>query len=238
MKKNTKVLYIDGDLLAPSMERILPQTKQNYYYWTDFLEGKYTKVEDVIYQTPYKNLDVIYSPPPEVGKSFLSEKNANWWVNALKTEMLCRDRWFNELGYDYVILDNQNGISMNSANNITASDIGFLILRPVTYGVSGTTHLVKEMYRTIHGIRERQDFLIWNQIPRSVDDSMNEKIDKLLVSWDEYFRQIQVEPIAKIFYNADLSIAMLEEPKDTLIGITEFIQKHIEAVLTNVGIFD
>lgn len=233
LAKNYKILFIDGDLLAPSLEKVIPQNnnKSIKKTWPDFLEGTFTSVEDVIYETGIKNLDVIYSPPPEIGKSFLSEKNMNWWVTALRKELTCRDVWFQDLDYDYVIIDNQNGISMNSANNITTSDCGFLVLRPVTYGVSGTSALIKEMYRTIHGIRERVDYLIWNQIPRSSSKSQNKKVNELLSSWDEYFNQINVNPIAKIYYNADLSISMLEEKVDTLLGVSSYIQKHVKSIL-------
>ena len=233
LSQRAKILYIDGDLLAPSLEKIIPPKDgvDKRRTWTDFLEGVYPNVEDVIYKTRYKNLDVIYSPPPEVGKSFMSEKKMNWWVNALKKELLCRERWFNELKYDYVLIDNQNGVSLNGANNITVSDVGFIILRPVTYGVSGTTHLVKEMYKTIQGIRDRKDFLIWNQIPQSSDQKSNERVLSLLKDWDESFRRIMVEPLAKIFYDPELSISMLEEKPDQLLGVSKSMQEHAESIL-------
>ncbi|MHA2339469.1 MAG: ParA family protein [Candidatus Hodarchaeales archaeon] len=233
LAKTTKVLFIDGDLLAPSLEKVIPQKDEESIKktWPDFLEGTYSDVEDVIYDTPIDNLDVIYSPPPEIGKSFLSEKKMNWWVTALRKELTCRDVWFQDLDYDYVIIDNQNGISMNSANNITTSDCGFLVLRPVTYGVSGTSALIKEMYKTIHGIRERADYLIWNQIPRSSNKKQNTKVNELLRSWDEYFKQINVDPIAKIYYNADLSISMLEESNKSMLGVSSYIQKHVKDIL-------
>ncbi|MFW9928128.1 MAG: tyrosine-protein kinase family protein [Candidatus Thorarchaeota archaeon] len=235
-----KILYIDGDLLAPSLEKVIPPSFDDIgdKTWPDYLDGKYDQVEDVIFETEHKNFDVIYSPPPEIGKTFLSEKKMNWWVTALKKELMCRDRWFQELGYDFVMIDNQNGISMNSANNITTSDCGFLVLRPVSYGVSGTTSLIKEMYKTIHGIRERSDYLIWNQIPRSRNKELNSKVNKLLEEWDKYFRQIKVDPIAKIYYNSDLSISMLEDPKHSILGVSDFIQNNIKDILVKSKILD
>ncbi len=91
-KANTKVLFIDGDLLAPSLEKVIPQKDEESIKktWPDFLEGTYSDVEDVIYNTDIENMDVIYSPPPEIGKTFLSEKKMNWWVTALRKELTCK----------------------------------------------------------------------------------------------------------------------------------------------------
>ena len=84
-KMGYKTLFIDADLLAPSLEKIFPQSNPDHELrtWTDYLERKYNGLEDVIYKTPYENLDVVYSPPPEIGKNFLAEKGSSWWVQAL-----------------------------------------------------------------------------------------------------------------------------------------------------------
>ena len=237
-KKGLKTLIIDADLLAPSMEKIFPRSTKKYKEfrtWTDYLEGKYSNLSEIVYETEYKNLDVVYSPPPEIGRNFLTEKSSSWWVQALKTCLHDKEDWFNELGYDYIILDNQNGISMNSANNITISDVGFLILRPVTYGVSGTAHLLREMYSTIQGLRKkRSDYLIWNQIPRSEHDDKNNYISEIINEWDKFFIEGGLTPISRIYYDADLSISMLKQEEDKLLGTSKDLQKEISRILDQI----
>jgi MinD-like ATPase involved in chromosome partitioning or flagellar assembly len=234
-----KTLIIDADLLAPSMEKIFPRTNEykEFRTWTDYLENTYNDLGEVVYPTKYKNLDIIYSPPPEIGRNFLTEKSSSWWVQALKTCLHDKEKWFNELGYDFILLDNQNGISMNSANNITISDIGFLILRPVTYGVSGTAHLLREMYSTIQGLRKkRTDYLIWNQIPKSEDQEKNKYIHDILNEWDDFFTEGGLKPIARIYYDADLSISMLKRENEKLLGTSSLMQKEIENILKKINL--
>lgn len=234
-----KTLLIDADLLAPSMEKIFPRNnREELRTWTDYLEQKNKEdISEVIYNTQFKNLDIIYSPPPEIGKNFLSEKTSSWWVQALKTCLYNKESWFEDLNYDYVILDNQNGISMNSANNITISDLGFLILRPVTYGVSGTAHLLREMYSTIQGLRKkRADYLIWNQIPKSENEEQNNYISEILGEWDTFFTEGGLTPISRLYYDADLSISMLKQNDTQVLGVSETFQNEIERMLTKIGI--
>lgn len=236
--KNYKTLIIDADLLAPSMEKIFPLEKKydEFRTWTDYLENNYNDLSEVIYPTKYKNLDVIYSPPPEIGRNFLTEKSSSWWVQALKTCLHDKEKWFEELGYDFILLDNQNGISMNAANNITISDVGFLVLRPVTYGVSGTEHLLREMYSTIQGLRKRRsDYLIWNQIPKSTDEKKNKHIQKVISEWDNFFIEGGLTPISRIHYDADLSISMLQQEKGKLLGTSSTLQKEIDKILRKIN---
>jgi len=239
MKKGLKTLLIDGDLLAPSLVKIIPPKKkeEEIKTWVDFLEEE-NEIHEVIYPTFYKNLDVIYSPAPEIGKSFLTEKNTSWWVQALKRSLCIREYWQNDpkFDYDFIIIDNQNGISMNSANNITLSDIGFLILRPVTYGVSGTAHLLREMYATLQDFRKREDYLIWNQIPRVADEERNRYVDKLLGDWDDFFRVGGLEPISRIEYSDELSISMLQYKENELLGTSDTLQKEIERICSEINL--
>ena len=240
-KRGYKTLIIDADLLAPSMEKIFPIIKKDqsdeFRTWTDYLENIYSSLGDITYPTAFKNLDIVYSPPPEIGRNFLTEKSSSWWVQALKTCLHDKEEWFDKLGYDFIILDNQNGISMNSANNITISDIGFLVLRPVTYGVSGTAHLLREMYSTIQGLRKkRSDYLIWNQIPKSEDENQNNYISEVINEWDNFFLEGGLTPISRIYYDADLSISMLKQANKKILGTSDIMQKEIDKILGSINI--
>ena len=126
---------------------------------------------------------------------------------------------------------------MNSANNITISDIGYLILRPVTYGVSGTAHLLREMYSTIQGLRKkRKDFLIWNQIPKSEEEEKNSFVTDIISEWDKFFVEGGLTPISRIYYDSELSISMLKQEKDRLLGTSDTIQDELDRILKKENI--
>ncbi|MFX0094737.1 MAG: hypothetical protein ACFFBD_23575, partial [Candidatus Hodarchaeota archaeon] len=181
--------------------------------------------------------DIIYSPPPQIGKTFLVGKEMNWWGNALKV-MLTRIKPFLTTKYDIVLLDNQNGISANSSNNVVMSDIGILVLRPISYGVTGTIHTFKELYTKLKGFpsgTERKTFLIWNQIPRDPGNKeLSASADAIIDRWDAVFRQTGLTPIARIDLNPSFALRMLTIPQNSLLGIFPEIQKKLELICTGM----
>ncbi len=231
-QKGYKILLLDGDLTAPSFTKIIPPPVSNPKTWPMYLEEKY-ELDQVIYNTPFENIDIIYAPNPEIGQNFLSETQ-NWWIKALKQQMLARKLWFNEFGYDFVVLDNQNGLSMNAANNYTISDIGFLILRPVTYGISGSANIIREMSATLRPQWKRMDFLLWNQVPRHPD--LNFIVDELIANWTSYFAEKGIETIAQIDYMPEFSISMLQHQENHLLGVYDPIQEKIASICQTLGL--
>ena len=179
--QNARTLLIDADLTAPSVDKILvPENPLDQLItWTTFLDGK-IDIEKAIYKTEYENLDVIYSPPPEIGKTFLTEKGVDWWGNALRKSIKARETLLFDIGYDWIVFDNQNGVSMNSANNLIVSDVSVLVVRPVSYGIDGTLHLIRELYGTFREMKRRSDYIVWNQVPQTGQNEQDQFIFQLI----------------------------------------------------------
>ncbi|MFX0061024.1 MAG: AAA family ATPase [Candidatus Hermodarchaeota archaeon] len=238
-----KVLLIDADLLAPSYREIITPRDENIVTWSDLLECPEEELEDnlrlAIQPTGLPNFDIIYSPPPQIGKSFLIGKEMSWWADALKV-MLTKIKPFLLSKYEMIFLDNQNGISANSSNNIVMSDLGMLVLRPVSYGMTGTTHTFKELYTKLKGFlrdTERKNFLIWNQIPRDFrDNGLNKFADSILDSWDDVFQQIGLKTVARIDFNPTIALRMLELPQKGLLGVFPEIQQVVESICHEIGL--
>ncbi|MFW9914094.1 MAG: ParA family protein [Candidatus Thorarchaeota archaeon] len=210
--ENFKTLLIDADLTAPSVDKILvPEASLDQLVtWTTFLDGKVDSVEDAIYRTQYPNLDVIYSPPPEIGKTFLTEKGVDWWGNALRKSIKAREKILFDMGYDWIVFDNQNGVSMNSANNLIISDVSILVVRPVSYGIDGTLHLIRELYGTFREMKKRCDYIVWNQVPVAGREEQDSFVFQLIDEWDEAFGKLSIPSLGRVPYQADLSISMLK----------------------------
>lgn len=228
-----KTLLVDGDLIAPSLTSVFGQDIKAINTWTDVLEGT-VATEEAIYPTPKENLGVVFSPDPEVGKKFLSEKGPLWWVKSLRTTVQSRNIWFEKLGYDYVVLDNQNGLSMNSANNITIADVLLLVLRPITYAVEGTAHLVGELYSTLRSLWDRKDYLIWNQIPN--DPELDDVVEEVLQLWTNSFEEKGLTTIAKVYYNQRLAIQMLRNQEGQITGVYDIIQNEVAKIFDRIGL--
>ncbi len=212
-KKGCKTLIIDGDPVAPSLFKLIPPKENNICTWVDYLEGLVHLV-DVIYPTPIKELDVIYSPIPQPKRQILQESDPNWWTKVFERELACKTHFFDEFNYNCVILDNQNGVAMNATNNIGISDVVFLVIRPDTYGISGSEYLVRELYSGLKAYGKLEFYLIWNQIPRSVDSQRNSAVDELIQMKSKFFAEKGVETITQIDYDPDLAIKMMSEFKE------------------------
>ncbi|MHA2233054.1 MAG: ParA family protein [Candidatus Hodarchaeales archaeon] len=238
--KGMKTLLIDADLIAPSVDKILVPAVplDQLVTWTTFLDGKVDSVQNAIYKTKYPNLDVVYSPPPEIGKTYLTEKGVDWWGNSLRKSIRARETLLFELGYDWIVFDNQNGVSMNSANNLIVSDVSVLVVRPVSYGIDGTLHLIRELYGTFREMKKRYDYIVWNQVPLVGSDEKDSFIFQLIDDWDAEFDKLSIPSLGRVPYQADLSISMLklgsgifEEPHPFKVQIHEMFD-IIQAALS------
>ncbi|MFX1514332.1 MAG: ParA family protein [Promethearchaeota archaeon] len=228
--KGLKTLIIDGDPVAPSLFKLIPPKEEDLCTWVDYLEG-IVHLTDTIHQSPFRDLDVIYSPIPQPKRQIMQESDTNWWTAVFERELTCIKQCFKELNYNYVILDNQNGIAMNATNNIGISDLVFLVIRPDSYGISGSEHLVRELYSGLKAYGKLEYFLIWNQIPRSLDNQQNMAVDELIKIKSTFFAEKGIDTIALIDYNPDLAIEMISDTGDSQFqGIFELIQEIIRSV--------
>ena len=229
-KMGFKTLIIDGDPVAPSLFKLIPPKEENLCTWVDYLEGAVHLV-DTIHPTPIEDLDVIYSPVPQPQRQIIQESDPNWWTTVFERELACHTQCFDEFNYNFIILDNQNGIAMNATNNIGISDIVYLVIRPDSYGISGSEHLVRELYSGLKAYGKLNYYLIWNQIPRSTDNQRNKAVDDLIRRKSIFFAEKGIETIAMIDYDPDLAISMIAESENRQFqGIFEKFQEKIEII--------
>ncbi len=235
-KRGLKTIMIDVDLEAPSLIHLLPPKSNPSRFWPDYLdEGDRVQLGELIQQTSMDNLDVIYTSSPEMGKKFLQTKQRNWWEQALKHSLMAQKKLY-EMGYDFIILDNQSGTSMNSVNNMILADISVLIVRPTHYGVDATETFVQELYRILRDMKPRKDYFVWNQVPDVSTPEEQDLLNRFIDKWNRRLEGMGLHygatlPLDRMF-NLQLLNDMVEAAifSDSLVGhnIDEFVDKMLK----------
>lgn len=206
-----KTIIIDVDLEAPSILHLIhPKVDiSQINFWSDYLDAKDgVTVVNLIQQTEISNLDVIYTGTPHMGKRFLLNKKTNWWENALKRSLLAQKELY-DLGYEYIILDNQSGTSLNSVNNMILADSSVLVVRPVNYGVDATESFIEEMYRILRGMKLRNDFYIWNQVINPLNEEEEQMLLTFMDKYNSIFQKAGVTLGTTIYHDRKLNLQLL-----------------------------
>ncbi len=216
-KRGYKTIIIDVDLEAPSLIHLIKPMKNNIYTWVDFIETALDEdnispdiVLQMINDTKIENLKVIYSPSPEIGKSFLSWKSKDFWKDALRATLYAINI-LKEQGFDIIIFDNQSGTSLNSINNLVIADVSVMVMRPSEYGLGATEALIKNMYNKIQGMKSRIDYYIWNQLHHPMNQEEEEIIDSFLKHWDQLLSSYGLEKAGLIKFERKLNIEFLAD---------------------------
>ncbi|MFX1252363.1 MAG: tyrosine-protein kinase family protein [Promethearchaeota archaeon] len=224
-----KVVIIDGDLSAPSLDKLIQSSIQSPETWLDYLESR-SKLENIIHQTSVSNLSVIYSPNPQIKHRIAAQSN-EWGRNTLKQILAAKKQLLTGLGYDFVLIDNENGLGINSLNNIACSDVSFLVVRPAKHGFLGSIHLLQEIYTAMPDDWNQQCYLIWNQVPKNPE--MDHITEDLMASWNKQFDRIGIKIIGKIDYNSKFAIELLKEEEKQIISeeLYHIMGKFIQEIL-------
>ncbi len=212
VKRGLKTVVIDADFEAPSLTHLLSnQTKE--LTWVDYLENDNIDITDLINPNIIGNLDIIFSPPPRIGKNFLGWKADNWWKKALQKAIVAKKE-LELLGYDLVIIDNQSGTSYNSVNNMVFSEISIMVLRPSNYGLGATESILKEIFNTLKGMNRRMDYYLWNQVHRVSDQDERLLLDQFLEKWDDRLTALGLKKLGSVEYNIKLNLELLNDNPD------------------------
>ncbi len=234
-QKSYKTLIIDVDIEAPSLLHLLPPQSKKIQYWTDFLEkGTELELKSLMQPTKFENLDIIYSSSPKMGLRFLKGNADQWWEQALKHSLIAQKQFY-EMGYDFIVLDNQSGTSMNSINNLILADISVLVVRPTNYGVGATELFIQELFRILKDMKPREDLFVWNQVPKVTKPQEKELLDKFITSWTKRLESMGLKHAASfpldMMFNLQLLNDMVENAifKDSEVGekIEEFVDQYI-----------
>ena len=231
--KGQKTVIIDADIEAPSIDKIFKTSEDcrgSNRTWVHYLDNYFERIDDAILPTTHENLFMVVSPPPEIGKRFLATKKTEWWSMALKRSIVAQKRLLGELGFDWIIFDNQSGLSMNSVNHMALADKSLLVLRPANYGVDATLEFLQEMVAILQTrIQSRRDYFIWNQVPKPQNEKEEDLLERFLGKWDQFFIDRGVRPTVRIPYVHSLAIELLNVEAGIFAHIPEFYQ-HIEKI--------
>jgi MinD-like ATPase involved in chromosome partitioning or flagellar assembly len=211
-KRNLKAVVIDADLEAPSLMHLLHPQKVAPT-WVDYLEEYVNDITELPQKTNIPNLEVIYSPTPQVGKNFLGWKSKAWWQQALKRSMIAEQE-LHQAGYDFVVLDNQSGTSLNSVNNMVLADASVMVIRPATYGVGAAENFIGEMYRVLRNMKPRKDFYMWNQVQIPKSEQEKDILNNFLTTWDNNMEKHGLIYGGRVNFNLTLNLALLGEVTD------------------------
>jgi MinD-like ATPase involved in chromosome partitioning or flagellar assembly len=169
----------------------------------DLLQGK-CSIDEVMITTSVPNLDLICAPNPEKGREILI-MDAKWHARALQNILEAVSILRNDHNYKWIFFDNQSGVSLNAINFLTVSTTSIVVLRPSRYAVEGTFQLSQTIFKKLSLILEekkREDFLVWNQVPRGKEQS---EIDALISTWNSKFENTGIKNVAIIPYNPSLA---------------------------------
>lgn len=113
-----EVVVIDGDLGAPNLHNCLNK-KRPRYTLNDFIMGKVKNLQDIVLETPLKNLKFISG-----GTALLSMANL---PHARKEKIL---RHINDLTADLILVDLGAGTTYNTLDFFNLSDQGIIVCNP------------------------------------------------------------------------------------------------------------
>lgn len=232
-KRGYRTVIIDVDLEAPSIIHLLPPHSENISYWPYYLDGDDIAVDQLVQQTDIDNLSIIYTNTPEMGKRFLQNKQRKWWETALKKSLIAQQELY-DLGYEFIILDNQSGTSMNSVNNMILADSSVLVVRPANYGVDATESFVAEMYRILKGMKPRKDYYIWNQVVPVTNEAEDALLNHFLQRYNERFEKNGLELGCILPFDRMLNLLLLNEIKESLFSLPENVQKPIDELVDKI----
>jgi cellulose biosynthesis protein BcsQ len=209
-QQGNRVLAIDADLNAPTFESIFVGIKPDYTF-NDLFEHELLDKKNQnggpepkdlpVSSRIHDNLDLIFAnSKPRFGEGLLG-MDKTFHSNSLKKLFVTKTK-FEEMGYDYVIMDTSPSLNLASINAIIIADATIIVLRPNKYGIAGTTFLLKELYNLL-GTVQRKDYIVFNQV---VPGTPN----KLINQWKKHFKKrLNVETIGSIHCNCGIALNML-----------------------------
>jgi cellulose biosynthesis protein BcsQ len=230
-ERGLKTLIIDVDLEAPSFTHLF-KPDDIYKSWVDYIEEEVEDVLNLPQPTFLPNLSVIYSPPPKVGKAFLGWKSSEWWQKALRLTLIA-EKELQANGYDLIIFDNQSGTSLNSINNLVVADASLMVMRPSSYGLGAAEDIVKNIYFSLHGMKERNDYYIWNQVHDPVNDEERTILDNFMTRWDNNLKQYGLSNVGSVRFHSQFNLELLSDKPDFL-GVYKRISDIYKEILANI----
>lgn len=129
-----KVVTVDLDLGGANIHTCLglPIPKKTL---SDYISKKVSSINELLVDTPIKNLKIISGAQDELGMANLKQ--------AHKNKILAK---LGELDADYVILDLGAGTSYNTLDFFLAADKGILVILPEPTSIENTYRFIKSIF--------------------------------------------------------------------------------------------
>ena len=154
-----KVVTVDLDLGGANMHTCLgvPIPEKTL---SDYISKKVTNINDLLVNTPIKNLQIISGAQDELGIANLRQMHKNKILSKL-----------GDLDADYVLLDLGAGTSYNTLDFFISADKGVLVILPEPTSIENTYRFIKSVYhRRLKMIEELLD------IQPLINQAMNAKL--------------------------------------------------------------
>jgi MinD-like ATPase involved in chromosome partitioning or flagellar assembly len=115
----------------------------------------------------------------------MSSKDRKWEMQALSRMLSLKTYLFDELSFDYVILDTSSGLQYSSINAVFTSDVSFLVTTLERSDLQGTQIMVEDFYDCF---KKRTTGVILNKVPFDFSNSKNSEV--LPVFFDEPVKMV------------------------------------------------
>ncbi len=102
----------------------------------------------------------------------LSSKDRKWEMQALSRLLSLKTTLFDDLGFDYVILDTSPGLQYSSINAVFVSDVSFLVTSLERSDLLGTQIMIEDLYNCF----KKKTEIILNKVPSDFINSRNSDV--------------------------------------------------------------
>jgi len=172
-RKNKKVVLVDLDLGGANLHTCLgvelPQATLS-----DFIDRRLDKIDDLIVETPIKNLGLISGARDSFGIANLKHAQKQRFINNLL-----------DLDANYVVFDLGAGTSFNTLDFFLASDIGIITLLPEPTSIENVYRFIKSaFYRKLKIIETSMD------VKNIIDKLMLEKDGRSIKTPSDLIKEI------------------------------------------------
>ncbi len=154
-----KVVTIDLDLGGANIHTCLgiPIPEKTL---SDYITKKVAKIEDLVVQTPIKNLSIVSGAQDDLGIANLKQMHKSKILSQLK-----------KLDADYILLDLGAGTTLNTLDFFISADKGTLVVLPEPTSIENTYRFIKSVYH--RRLKMIEDLL---DIQPLINQAMNAKI--------------------------------------------------------------
>lgn len=218
-KQGQKVCLLDLDVRAPGLRVVFGKANPNFWL-NDFLDGK-CGIEEVLFDLS-KICNIaegrffvgLVDPSTEAIQRALVKDRARE-MKDLKTTLSLREK-FNELQFDYTILDTSPGFQYSSLNAIIASDVALIVSINDDADMDGTRRMITDLYEAF----EKKTVIVLNRI---LCEEEYQKEGKSLLN--KFQKMFNVPIIATIPLYCDIlktsraSLIALERPEHPFIKL-------------------